>query len=91
MEIKTVPDILFSNVFPDWDEDQSSGVQAPGGETEDAAETRCRCWESKNWNWKRVNTTSISKTQFNVWLQFVAYEKKHIDVINSGLCMVAMS
>lgn len=35
-------------MFLDWDEDQSTGVQASGGETEDAAETRCRCWKSKN-------------------------------------------
>lgn len=35
-------------VFSDRDEDQSVGGQAPGGETEDAAKTWCRCWKGKS-------------------------------------------
>lgn len=37
-------------VFSDGDEAQSVGGEAPGGETENAAETWCRCWKGKDEN-----------------------------------------
>lgn len=40
----------FSLFFLDWCEVESSGGQAPGGETEDAAETRCGYRKSENQN-----------------------------------------
>lgn len=52
-------DMMFP-VFSDWDEDQSAGVQAPGRETEDAAETWCRCWEGKNEKKKKKVMTRFS-------------------------------